>query len=67
MTTISVPLSPELAQFVEETVKATGLSKSDVIRNALRLYAEEEAVRKVLLAAAEPSLSGDLDDLMSKI
>jgi Arc/MetJ-type ribon-helix-helix transcriptional regulator len=67
MSTLSIPLTPELEKFVEETTKQSGLTKSDVVRQALRFYAEEQAVRKVLLAAAEPSLDGDLSDLMKKI
>lgn len=67
MTTLSVPLTPELAKFVEETTKSSGLTKADVMRQALILYAEEQAVRKVLIAANEPSLDGDLKDLMKKL
>ncbi len=67
MTTLSVPLTPELAKFVEEATKSSGLTKSDIMRQALTLYAEEQAVRKVLLAQSEPSLDGDLRDLMKKI
>ncbi len=67
MTTLSVPLTPEQAKFVEETVKRTGQTKADIMRQALSLYAEEQAVRKVLLAASEPSLDGDLRDLMNKL
>jgi Arc/MetJ-type ribon-helix-helix transcriptional regulator len=67
MTTLSVPLTPELAKFVEEATKSSGLTKSDIMRQALTLYAEEQAVRKILLAASEPTLKGDLRDLMSKI
>jgi len=67
MTTLSVPLTPELAKFVEEATKNSGLTKSDIMRQALTLYAEEQAVRKVLLAASEPTLKGDLRDLMNKI
>lgn len=67
MTTLSVPLTPELAKFVEETTKSSGLTKSDIMRQALTLYAEEQAVRKILLASSEPSLKGDLRELMSKI
>ena len=67
MTTLSIPLSPELAQFVEKTIKETGLTRADVVRQALILYAEEQAVRKVLLAKAEPTLTGDLDELLAKI
>ena len=67
MTTLSVPLTPELAKFVEEAVKSSGLTKSDIMRQALTLYAEEQAVRKVILAQNEPSLDGDLRELMKKI
>jgi Arc/MetJ-type ribon-helix-helix transcriptional regulator len=67
MTTLSVPLTPELAKFVEEATKSSGLTKSDIMRQALTLYAEEQAVRKVLLAASEPTLKGDLRELMNKI
>jgi Arc/MetJ-type ribon-helix-helix transcriptional regulator len=67
MTTLSVPLTPELAKFVEEATKSSGLTKSDIMRQALTLYAEEQAVRKVLLAASEPTLKGDLGELMSQI
>lgn len=67
MTTLSVPLTPELAKFVDEATKSSGLTKADIMRQALTLYAEEQAVRKVLLASHEPSLEGDLTDLMTKI
>lgn len=67
MTTLSVPLTPELEKFVNETAKQTGSGKADVMRQALKVYAEEMAVRKVLLASAEQTLEGDLADLMEKI
>lgn len=67
MTTLSVPLTPELAKFVEEATKSSGLTKSDIMRQALTLYAEEQAVRKVLIAASEPTLKGDLQELMRQI
>lgn len=67
MTTLSVPLTPELSQFIEEATKETGLTRADIMRQALKLYAEEQAVRKVLLAAAEPTLTGDLDTLLEQI
>ncbi len=67
MTTLSVPLTPELAKFVDEATKSSGLTKADIMRQALTLYAEEQAVRKVLLARSEPSLDGDLDELIKQI
>ena len=63
MTTLSVPLTPELSKYIEEATKSSGLTKSDIMRQALTLYAEEQAVRKILLARAEPSLEGNLDEL----
>lgn len=67
MTTLSVPLTPELAKFVEEATKSSGLTKADIMRQALQLYAEEQAVRKVLIAKSEPSLDGDLRMLVTQI
>ena len=67
MTTLSVPLTPELAKYIEEATKSSGLTKSDIMRQALTLYVEEQAVRKVILAATEPSLKGDLRTLMNTL
>lgn len=67
MTTLSVPLTAELAVYIEEATKSSGLTKSDIVRQALTLHAEDQAVKKVLLARAEPSLSGDLRELMKQI
>tara|TARA_B100000508_G_scaffold74109_1_gene57699 strand:+ start:8867 stop:9073 length:207 start_codon:yes stop_codon:yes gene_type:complete len=67
MTTLSVPLTPELEKFVNETAKQTGSGKADVMRQALKLYSEEMAVRKIILASTEPSLEGDLEDLMEQV
>lgn len=67
MSTLSVPLTPELEKFVDEATKSSGLTKADIMRQALTLYAEEQAVRKVLLAASEPTLKGDLEELMDQI
>ena len=67
MTTLSVPLSAELAVYIEEAAKSSGLTKSDIVCQALRLYAEEEAVRKVMLAENEPTLDGDIRELMKNI
>lgn len=67
MATFSIPLSPELTEFIEQTAKETGLSRSDIVRQAVKLYSEEMAVRKVLAASKEPSLDGNLDDLLSEL
>jgi len=67
MSTLSVPLTPELEKFITDTVKSSGLTKSDIMRQALTLYAQEQAVQKVLLASHEPSLDGDLRDLLTQL
>lgn len=67
MSTLSIPLTPELEKFVEQTRQETGLTRADIVRQAIKRYAEESAVQKILMANMEPSLSGDFDDLLQKI
>lgn len=63
MSTLSIPLTPELEKFVLDTVAESGLTKADVVRQAIKHYARELAVQRVLRAAQEPTLTGDLDEL----
>jgi predicted transcriptional regulator len=67
MTTISIPLDSELTKYIEDTARESGLSKADLVRQAIRLYAEEQAIQKVLRAAAEPTITGDLDTLLKQL
>ena len=67
MTTISVPLTPELTKFIQETTEKSGMTKADIMRRALKMYAEECAVQKILRASGEPSLKGELVDLAKQI
>ena len=67
MTTISIPLDSELTKYIEDTARESGLSKADLVRQAIRLYAEEQAVQKVLRAAAEPTITGELDTLLKQL
>jgi predicted transcriptional regulator len=67
MSTLSVPLDAELMKFVENISKESGLTRASVMRQALKKYAEEHAVQKVLSAMDEPTLKGDLDTLLAKI
>jgi Arc/MetJ-type ribon-helix-helix transcriptional regulator len=67
MSTISIPLDSEMTKYIEDTARESGLSKADLVRQAIRLYAEEQAIQKVLRAAAEPTISGDLDTLLSQL
>jgi len=67
MTTLSVPLPAELEKVVKDLAKKRGSNKAEVVRYALNLLAEEEAVASVLKAEKEPTLSGDLRELSKKL
>lgn len=68
MSTLSVPLPPHLEEFIKEQVKiGHAANKADVVRKALKLLEEEEAINAVLRAEKEPILRGDLRKLMKKI
>ena len=67
MSTISVPLSPELQNQLDNLVKqGVASTRSAAVRKAIKLLAEKEAIEAVLRAEREPSLSGNLDDLLKK-
>jgi len=69
MTTISVPLNPKAEQELSELVDITGANRVAVIRKAIELYREDEAVNAVLKAEQEVNegkiLRGDLASLLS--
>ncbi len=68
MTTLSIPLNQELVAFVESQVKSgKAENKAAVVRKALRLLAEEEAVQAILKAAREPTLKGNFRELIKKV
>jgi Arc/MetJ-type ribon-helix-helix transcriptional regulator len=47
MSTISVPLSPELQHLLDSLVANSGTNRAEVMRRALEWFAEEEAVNVV--------------------
>ncbi|MCX6789995.1 MAG: type II toxin-antitoxin system ParD family antitoxin [Candidatus Kaiserbacteria bacterium] len=68
MSTLSVPLTPLLEEFINAQVKSgRAANKADVVRRALISFSEEEAVQAVLKAMNEPLLRGDIRDLMKKV
>ena len=72
MSTLTVPLTAELAEQIEELVKSGRASnKADLARHALEKYIEDQAVTDVLNAEREVRegkvLSGDLDELAAKL
>ena len=67
MTTISVPLSADLLNALENLIALGKASnKADAVRRALKYYVEQQAIEDVLKASKEPSLEGDLDELVSR-
>jgi predicted transcriptional regulator len=70
MSTISVPLTPELEKHLKELAEETGASRAAVVRNALKWYHEERAIQKVLDAEQEyhkgRGLRGDFKTLIAK-
>jgi len=72
MSILSVPVSPELENIVSSLVKkGYGANKADIVRKALKLLAEEEAIASVLKAEQEARdgkiLRGDLKKLAKKM
>ncbi len=68
MSTLSVPLTPKLEEFINQQVKSgRAANKADVVRRALIAMTEEEAVQEVLNASREPLMRGDLQELMKKL
>lgn len=72
MSTLSVPVSPKLEELVNSLVKSGyGANKADVVRKALELLAEEEAIRTVREAQQEirdgKALKGDLKTLIKRM
>lgn len=67
MSTLSVPLTPELEAFINQQVKSgKAANKAHVVRYALQRLSEEEAVAEILRAEKEPILRGDLRVLVKK-
>lgn len=72
MSTLSVPLTPLLEEFINAQVKSgRAANKADVVRRALMAMTEEEAVQEVLLAQKEiregKGLKGDLRELVKLV
>ncbi|MCC6639342.1 hypothetical protein IT409_02170 [Candidatus Falkowbacteria bacterium] len=69
MSTISVPLKPELEKGLERLIKqGYGSNKADVLRRALEKLIEDEAIQAVLISEQEARegkiLRGDLRKLL---
>lgn len=72
MSTLSVPLTPQLEAFINSMVKSGRYSnKAIVVRQAIKKMSEDEAVEAVLRSMQEfkegKILRGDLRELMKQI
>lgn len=72
MSTLSVPLTPELEKAIEKMVKAgIAPNKAEAVRMAIKFFSEEQAVQSVLIAQKEARegklLKGNLRDLLKQI
>lgn len=68
MATITVPLTAELMKVVANLIKdGKAANKADLVRRALKKFAEDQAVADVLEADLEPRLRGDFRTLMKKV
>ncbi|MEK7528599.1 MAG: ribbon-helix-helix domain-containing protein [Patescibacteria group bacterium] len=68
MSTVSIPLTDDMVNGIQMLVKqGVAPNMSEVVRQAVRIYLEDQAVKVVLRAKGEPSLKGDLDDLATKL
>jgi len=72
MSTFSIPMTPELEQFVEAEIKSgNASSKAEIVRRALKSYQEQLVVEGLLRSEQEAKdgklLRGDLDKLAKKI
>ena len=67
MSTISVPLTPKLESQLEALVhEGYASNKAAAMRKALKKASEDEAVRQILEAAADPVvLRGDLRTILN--
>ncbi len=67
MTTISVPLTDDLLKAIQHLIdQGVAANKADAIRKAIKKYVEDKEVEEILQASKEPSLDGDLDELIKK-
>ncbi len=72
MSTLSVPLTPDLEAFIAQQVKSGDApNKASVVRKALVRLRQEESVLRVLRSQQEARegklLRGDLDELATMI
>lgn len=68
MSTITVPLTAELMKMITDLIAdGKAANKADLVRRALKKFAEDQAVADVLEADRGPRLRGDFRTLMKRV
>ncbi|MCB9808978.1 hypothetical protein H6776_01120 [Candidatus Nomurabacteria bacterium] len=72
MSTISVPLTPELEEFIEQQLRENRFSnKAELVRRALYEFSEQLAIRDVIEAQQEArsggGIAGDLETIIESM
>ena len=72
MSTLSVPLTPELEKAIQKMVKAgVAANKAEAVRMAIKFFSEEQAIQDVLKSQKEARegklLTGNIDELIEQI
>ena len=68
MSLLSVPLTPKLEKMIDKMVEdGVAPNKAELARKAIEKLAEQQAIQDVLDAEREPTLRGNLDELMKKL
>ena len=67
--TITLSLPPEMADKIEELMKEEGRTRSELLREALRRYAEEQEMKKIYrygeIKAREKGITeGQIEDII---
>lgn len=72
MSTLSVPLTPELSKMIDKLIQnGVASNKAELARKAIEYFAREQAIQDVLQADKELAdgkvLKGDLDEIAKKL
>lgn len=68
MSNISVPLPEDMIKTIKRLIKeGIATNMSELVRKAIKIYLETQAVEAVLHASKESSLEGNLDKLAQKL
>jgi len=72
MSTLSIPISSQLEEFIESQIKnGNAANKADVVRKALRKMEENEAISAILTAQQEirdgKGIRGDLREILKRL